>query len=240
MSTLLLNESSDSSTHNKPVIVYFHQDWQEHLTPEMLSLLNDESVPFRTEFCESWKDLSSVLNQAPTQIVFHIDMVTQDDSTVVEFMSMLETLIKFTTHGSTISVGVAIDPDTPYSVIKDLKRTSLIGIVPSPCKFGFSEMLIGARMLIARTPYWPRHIIEQLPGAVIKTSHCKDEIKLTNRQTEIFNLVCKRGLSNKKIAQILNISESTVKVHISAILKSYKVRNRTQLALSGTEQGLRA
>jgi DNA-binding NarL/FixJ family response regulator len=61
------------------------------------------------------------------------------------------------------------------------------------------------------------------------------EIKLTDRQDEIFNLVCRRGLSNKKIAQILNISESTVKVHMSAILKAYRVRNRTQLALSGSQ-----
>ena len=53
-------------------------------------------------------------------------------------------------------------------------------------------------------------------------------------------LVAKRGLSNKKIAQVLNISESTVKVHISAILKAYGVRNRTQLALAGSSKGLHA
>jgi DNA-binding NarL/FixJ family response regulator len=52
-------------------------------------------------------------------------------------------------------------------------------------------------------------------------------------------LVANRGLSNKKIAQILNISESTVKVHISSILKAYGVRNRTQLALAGNK-GLHA
>jgi DNA-binding NarL/FixJ family response regulator len=50
----------------------------------------------------------------------------------------------------------------------------------------------------------------------------------------VLNLVCRRGLSNKRIAQTLKISESTVKVHISAILKSYGVRNRTQLVLAST------
>jgi DNA-binding NarL/FixJ family response regulator len=64
-------------------------------------------------------------------------------------------------------------------------------------------------------------------------------IRLTGRQREIMALVANRGLSNKKIAQILNISESTVKVHISSILKAYGVRNRTQLALAGNK-GLHA
>jgi DNA-binding NarL/FixJ family response regulator len=191
-------------------------------------------------YAKDWKDLSNILYLEPEQITFHISMMTQNGATVFEFMSMLETLIRFAVPGKHISIGVGIDKDTPHSSIKDLRKTSVLGILPSPTDFGEIESTKAIEELQNNNQYWPRHIIEQLPGAVIKTSHCKDEIKLTNRQTEIFNLVCKRGLSNKKIAQILNISESTVKVHISAILKSYKVRNRTQLALSGTEQGLRA
>ena len=180
-----------------------------------------------------------MLKLEPSQIVFHIDML-EDGTTIFEFMSMIETLIKFTMPGKTIPIGVSIDKDTPYTVIKDLKRTSLVGIVPSAESFGLNEMVLGLTMLVNQISYWPKHILDQLPGAVIKIKNTKDEITLTNRQTEIFELVCKRGLSNKKIAQILNISESTVKVHISAILKAYKVRNRTQLALSGSAFGLRA
>lgn len=57
-------------------------------------------------------------------------------------------------------------------------------------------------------------------------------IKLTPRQEQVTTLVCHRGLSNKAIASILKISESTVKIHISAILKRFGVRNRTQLVLA--------
>lgn len=60
------------------------------------------------------------------------------------------------------------------------------------------------------------------------------EIKLTPRQQQVMRLVCHRGLSNKGIALILKISESTVKIHISAILKKYGVKNRTQLVLAYT------
>lgn len=39
------------------------------------------------------------------------------------------------------------------------------------------------------------------------------------------------GARNKVIAQKMNLSEATVKVHVSNILKKLKVRNRTQVAL---------
>ena len=61
-----------------------------------------------------------------------------------------------------------------------------------------------------------------------------DEIllKLTPRQGQVLKLICHRGLSNKAIGNILKISESTVKIHTSAILKRYGVKNRTQLVLA--------
>jgi len=59
-----------------------------------------------------------------------------------------------------------------------------------------------------------------------------DNFKLTPRQTQVLRLICNRGLSNKAIANILKISESTVKIHISSILKEYGVKNRTQLVLA--------
>ena len=58
-----------------------------------------------------------------------------------------------------------------------------------------------------------------------------NKIALTPRQQQIFKMVTDRGSSNKIIAKMLNISESTVKLHMSSILKKYKVKNRTQLAV---------
>jgi DNA-binding NarL/FixJ family response regulator len=62
----------------------------------------------------------------------------------------------------------------------------------------------------------------------------KDQIdlSLTPRQTQVLKLICHRGLSNKAIGNILKITESTVKIHTSAILKRYGVKNRTQLVLA--------
>lgn len=55
------------------------------------------------------------------------------------------------------------------------------------------------------------------------------EIQLTFRQQQIAHLIRDRGLTNKQIAKMLNLSESTVKLHISIVLKKYGIRNRVQL-----------
>lgn len=55
---------------------------------------------------------------------------------------------------------------------------------------------------------------------------------LTERQLEILALISK-GLSNKLIARELFLSENTVKVHVSAILRALSLSNRTQAGLVG-------
>ena len=54
--------------------------------------------------------------------------------------------------------------------------------------------------------------------------------KLTKRQREIFDLLA-QGKSNRQIAFDIGISEHTVRVHMTAILRSLGVRNRTQAAV---------
>lgn len=68
----------------------------------------------------------------------------------------------------------------------------------------------------------------------MQTETTNDDIslKLTPRQSQVLKLICHRGLSNKAIGNILKISESTVKIHTSAILRRYGVKNRTQLVLA--------
>ena len=51
---------------------------------------------------------------------------------------------------------------------------------------------------------------------------------LTKRQRDVLRLLA-QGASNKDIAQRLNISESTVKVHVRAIMAVHGASNRTQI-----------
>lgn len=60
---------------------------------------------------------------------------------------------------------------------------------------------------------------------------------LTARELEVLRLVA-RGLPNQEIAEKLYVSESTVRVHVSNILKKLHLANRTQAALYAIQEGL--
>lgn len=60
---------------------------------------------------------------------------------------------------------------------------------------------------------------------------------LTPRETEILRLVA-HGLSNKRIAKQLNLSELTVKTHVSNLLSKLGLSSRTQAALFAIREGL--
>lgn len=60
---------------------------------------------------------------------------------------------------------------------------------------------------------------------------------LTEREAEVLNLVA-QGLSNQEIAEVLNVSERTVRTHVSNILGKLHLANRTQAALFALREGL--
>lgn len=61
------------------------------------------------------------------------------------------------------------------------------------------------------------------------------EASLTERENEVL-LAVAEGLSNREIAQKLNIGTNTVRTHISSLLRKLELTNRTQLAIFVTEQ----
>lgn len=61
--------------------------------------------------------------------------------------------------------------------------------------------------------------------------------ELTRRQQEVLAELAK-GLTNKEIARKLGLLEGTVKIHVKAILRKLKVRNRTEAVVVGQREGL--
>ena len=53
---------------------------------------------------------------------------------------------------------------------------------------------------------------------------------ISNREMDVIELVAK-GLNNKEIADILYLSEGTVRNYLSVILEKLELRDRTQLAI---------
>ena len=72
------------------------------------------------------------------------------------------------------------------------------------------------------------------PRPVVKPEH----LGLTMRQADVLKLLVE-GKPNKLICRDLRLSEGTVKVHVSAILRALNVRNRTQVVIELARRGVR-
>lgn len=73
---------------------------------------------------------------------------------------------------------------------------------------------------------------------VAKTENVEPkEFRLTQRQREVLDLIS-QGHPNKLIADFLDISEQTVKIHINQIFKELRVFNRTQAVLKAQKYQL--
>lgn len=91
-------------------------------------------------------------------------------------------------------------------------------------------LLSAIQLMLAGGRYIPPHILPHMPMPK-NSSNTTDENKrgsLTPRQSEVLELLY-LGLSNKDIAHRLDISEATVKAHITVVFKMMGVSSRTKL-----------
>lgn len=130
-------------------------------------------------------------------------------------------------------LAVRITRPLEKNTVRNLKALGMQGLVPANGHFNFYLNLKAyEEMLLQNAEYWPTECVKKNTEPRRGQTQDACGIRLTERQQQVQKLLCERGLSNKAIARHLNISESTVKIHVSAILKRYAVRNRTQLALA--------
>jgi DNA-binding CsgD family transcriptional regulator len=81
---------------------------------------------------------------------------------------------------------------------------------------------------------------DQLEGLNEKAQHLlaagasvHSQVKLTRREEEVLGGLM-RSLANKEIAATLNLSERTVKFHVSSLLAKFRVRGRMELVREAT------
>jgi len=122
--------------------------------------------------------------------------------------------------GGAISLGISgyIPKSTPKLELARLLRGILEGAVCLPTRFRDTAT---ARKAQAET----RELVQQLG-------------QFTAQQLRVLDMIC-RGLQNKHVAYELDISVTTVKVHVSEILRKLGVRSRTEaiIALSKLDFG---
>jgi two-component system nitrate/nitrite response regulator NarL len=138
-------------------------------------------------------------------------------------------------------------PDLPVIVLsssedpREVRRALAAGALGYVPKSASSETLLAAVGFVLQGNVYvpPLMLKEPLPAAAdVKTASAPEAAaRLTDRQLDVLRQL-ERGLSNKEIAMALNLSEKTVKVHITSIFKVFNVVNRTQAAMFARKTGL--
>ena len=217
-----------------PRVVSFWSKPVPQLSLEIKQQIIDKKL-YTTTFCDTWDSLADAVEEHPDLVVFHCNMRNAPGNLMLsEIVDMIAGLVRYTS-GTPPKIAAVIDRDTPLEIIKELQKTSVSGIVPSSAYWGVDIATTAVVQLLNIGSHWPKDIIASLPGNIVKHTPSKNKLQLTTRQKQIVDLICTRGLSNKRIASTLHIAESTVKIHVSAVLKVYGVRTRTQLALVGNK-----
>jgi DNA-binding NarL/FixJ family response regulator len=190
-----------------------------------------ETLNFRHDKISDFGEFFSILNDpesCPDLALFDMQSLQVSGLSSVEIINMISTAAICSKGGKIPTLAIMIDETCEKHSIAEIQNTNIKGYVLDD----FEEARRAIIDLLAGRTSMPKDILSFYKKKPEKVVDVNVEIKLTARQKQVMKLVCNRGLSNKAIAQVLKISESTVKIHVSAILKAYGVRNRTQLALA--------
>jgi len=134
-------------------------------------------------------------------------------------------------------------PEIPLGIISAEEDKSVVLQTVSYGAVGFitkstarENIAMAISQILEGQVYLPADIIRsnstRQPSLVRKNDEntLKNVAYLTRKQLQVFERLAK-GKSNKQIAYEMNIAETTVKAHVSAILHKLNVKNRIQAVL---------
>ncbi|MBB3104533.1 response regulator [Azomonas macrocytogenes] len=151
-------------------------------------------------------------------------------------MHGLNGLISLRNEAPTIPV-VIVSAEQDKQVVLQAITCGAVGFItkssPRP------QMIEAIEQILNGNVYLPSDIIRtqqsttrhNLPESIIATQQLQ---ALTRKQLMVLERMT-RGESNKQIAYNLHIAETTVKAHVSAILRKLNVHNRVQAILSASD-----
>jgi DNA-binding NarL/FixJ family response regulator len=116
---------------------------------------------------------------------------------------------------------------------KDVQPGDLIDIIRDVANGKY--VVNNERMDVRALDQWMQSSVESMGGPYIIDAE-EHFVPLSPREMEILEMVT-NGLSNKEIAAKLQISQQTVKNHMTSILKKLNVEDRTQAAVNALRRG---
>ena len=138
---------------------------------------------------------------------------------------------------------VVLSAEDDPEVVRAAIDGGAMGFIP---KSATPEVLIEAlRLVLAHGVYLPPGVLKAAhadvsprPSTAAAGQDAAALSRLTPRQMEVLRRVIK-GKPNKAIARELEVSEGTVKAHLSAVFQALGVHNRTEAVYAAAKLGLR-
>ncbi len=129
-------------------------------------------------------------------------------------------------------------PDLPILILSTFDNPTYVARAVALGASGYllkgctrDELVQAIRTAMAGESAWTREELRRVTGALATPRLTADvEVPLTQRESEVLRQLA-FGLTNKEIAQTLQISYETVKEHVQHILRKIGVSDRTQAAV---------
>ncbi|MDG9784759.1 response regulator transcription factor ErdR [Metapseudomonas otitidis] len=123
---------------------------------------------------------------------------------------------------------VMISAQEEASVVVRAREFGASGFIPKSSPLEVIQSAV--RAVLDGDAWWPPQADEAVVVSDEARAASAGLASLTPQQFRVLTMVCE-GLLNKQIAFELNVSEATVKAHVTAIFRKLGVRTRTQAAL---------
>ena len=186
----------------------------------------DGSISVIAEANDGDECISKLLKFKPDVLLLDINMPKKNGIEVLEEIKKKNINVKvliLTVHNETEYLLKAVDIGVDGYLLKDSESAELMRAI--------NDVLNGEN-------YIQHSLIPALNNRLVSRDIDKDKIEsLTKRELEVLIQVA-NALFNKEIATSLDISERTVKNHISNIFKKIDVSDRTQAAVFAIKNDL--
>ncbi|WNW11311.1 response regulator transcription factor ErdR [Pseudomonas sp. DTU_2021_1001937_2_SI_NGA_ILE_001] len=123
---------------------------------------------------------------------------------------------------------VMVSAQEEAAVVVRAKEFGASGFIPKSSPLETIQQAV--RAVLDGDAWWPPQADEAVSVSAEAKAASAGLASLTPQQFRVLTMVCE-GLLNKQIAYELNVSEATIKAHVTAIFRKLGVRTRTQAAL---------
>jgi DNA-binding NarL/FixJ family response regulator len=184
-----------------------------------LRALEENGAPAEVQGAKDADDAAAILAENDDFDLIVLDLMLPGTSG----MAFLGVIRKRHPHIPVVILSALDDGDT---VMKAMRH----GAAGFVSKASPTDMLLGALREVLAGEIWLPPEYRDQAGKRRRSKTVADRFGLTKSQARVLELLAE-GKTNREIADMLDVTEGTVKIHVSAIFKALNVSNRSQALL---------